>query len=346
MNISLSSTPTQVFDAVRERISAHIAVTNNATVACTLWDAHTHRLDAFRTTPRLCFTSPVPGCGKTVAQEVNVLLVQKGIRLGSTTEAALFRTIDAKHPTIFVDEMDALSKDAAEALRGVINNGHSKGAYVARCNVKNGNEPEVFEPFGALCLARIGIQPATIASRSITVHLKKRLPSQQVERLTDAGVAELRKLGNALAKVMEKLTLPDDVEFPDGLDDRQRDVWRPLLIVAAAVGGDWPRLAAAAASKFCTGVSEPAENIHLLGDLRTVFNNTVALHTNEILRRLARLDHGDWEHLTDKRLARILKPFGIFPTQIKIGGNNLRGYERVALSDAWERYAVAVPKAN
>jgi Protein of unknown function (DUF3631) len=42
--------------------------------------------------------------------------------------------------------------------------------------------------------------------------------------------------------------------------------------------------------------------------------------------------------ITQAQLARVLKPFGVAPEQVRIAGQKTRGYLRAQFEDAWERY--------
>jgi len=63
--------------------------------------------------------------------------------------------------------------------------------------------------------------------------------------------------------------------IPDGLNDRAADNWRLLLVIAEAVGGEWPSLAREAAvllSGF--GVRDDSSDAGcLLADLRRIFDS-------------------------------------------------------------------------
>src|SRR6185369_1428590 len=48
-------------------------------VAHALWIVHTHLMDRWDSTPRLAFTSPEPGSGKSRALEVTELLVPRPV---------------------------------------------------------------------------------------------------------------------------------------------------------------------------------------------------------------------------------------------------------------------------
>ena len=62
-------------------------------------------------------------------------------------------------------------------------------------------------------------------------------------------------------------------ELPDGVADRDGDVWESLLAVADVAAGDWPTRARVTAVAAVTDSKEhpPSLGIRLLSDLRIVF---------------------------------------------------------------------------
>ena len=79
---------------------------DHAAVACTLWAAHAHAMEAWDSTPRLAFLSPEPGSGKSRALEITELLVPRPIAAVNVTPAYLFRKVadPLGRPTILHDE--------------------------------------------------------------------------------------------------------------------------------------------------------------------------------------------------------------------------------------------------
>lgn len=84
--------------------------TEAAFVAVTLWDAHTHLLDCFDSTPRLAFLSPEPASGKTRALEIVETLVPQPMVAVNASASALFRAVSGleARPTILFDEIDTV----------------------------------------------------------------------------------------------------------------------------------------------------------------------------------------------------------------------------------------------
>ena len=77
-------------------------------------------------------------------------------------------------------------------------------------------------------------------------------------------------------------------ELPGEIQDRDADVWEPLIAVADAIGGEWPERARVAAVTLIrvSKEAEPSLDIRLLSDLRTVFGDAREMPTETILREL------------------------------------------------------------
>ena len=130
----------KVLDQVETYIRRFIVYpSDHASVAHTLWIAHTHLMDCWASTPRLSFVSPERGSGKTRALEVMEALVPNPVHAVNVTPAYLFRKVgdvEGGLPTILYDEVDTLFgskvQDTGE-VRGLLNAGHRRGAVTGRC---------------------------------------------------------------------------------------------------------------------------------------------------------------------------------------------------------------------
>ena len=159
----------------------------HASVAHTLWIAHTHMMGIWDSTPRIAFMSPERGSGKTRALEVTELLVPRPVHSVNNSVAYVIRTIadEDGRPTILYDEVDALfgnkTPDKADLL-ALLNAGHRKGATSGRC--VTGAGPVKLEELPAYCavaLAGLRDLPDTIGSRSIFIEMRRRAPDEPVE---------------------------------------------------------------------------------------------------------------------------------------------------------------------
>jgi hypothetical protein len=330
-----------------------------------LWYAHTHAADHFYVTPRLILDSAEPGSGKTRVLEVAQYLVAAPEMTISATTAALFRMVAAGPITILFDEVDAIfnAKNGGnyEDLRGMLNAGYKRSATIARCvGDARAMKVERFPVYAPVALAGIaGGMPATITTRAITVHMRKRAPDETVEPFKERRVErETAPLRDALAawvdSVADQLATAAP-EMPEGVTDRAAEIWEPLLAVADAAGGHWPDTARAACQHFVSHASTSSSSIgtRLLADLRSLFTARQAdrLPTAEILAALTEMEEAPWADLYGKpldarRLARELSRYGVEPGVYKDAGKTTRGYQttgETGLADAWRRY---LPQAS
>jgi Protein of unknown function (DUF3631)/Domain of unknown function (DUF3854) len=337
--------------------------TRHARIAHALWCAHTHAMDDWESTPRIAFLSPEPGSGKTRALEVTELLVPRPVEAINTTPAYLFRKVSgpAGLPTILYDEVDTLFGPKAkdnEEIRGMLNAGHRRGAVAGRC-VTRGEivETEELPAYCALALAGLGGLPDTILTRSIVIRMKRRAPDEVVEpfrrRMHEPEGHAIRDRLTAWAA--NSSLAGQWPEMPPEITDRDADVWECLLMVADAAGGDWPKLAREAAVALVADAkaASPSLGIRLLADIRLVWDETDAMHTETILDLLNKLDEAPWGDLKGKpldprRLSRFLREYEVKPADVRAlvaGTEKVRkGYKREGLHDAWLRYLPPDPR--
>jgi hypothetical protein len=331
-----------------------------ASVAHTLWIAHAHLMEAWESTPRIAFLSPEPASGKTRALEVSELLVPRAVEAVNVSPAYLFRKVvsDDGAPTILFDEIDTVFGPKAkdnEEIRALLNAGHRRGAVTGRCVVRGKIvETEEIPAYCAVALAGLGWLPDTLMTRAVVIRMRRRAPSEQIEPYrrrvhAAAGLTLRASLEAWAAKVINRVT---DAwpEMPDGIEDRDADVWEALLSVADVAGGDWPRRARAAAVALVTEAkdSTPSLGVRLLGDLRTVFDNRDVMATKDILAALIALDESPWSDLKGKPLnarglAVRLQQYGVKRKLVRIDEWVGRGYARADLADAWSRYLPPLP---
>jgi hypothetical protein len=345
-----------LLEDVRRFLKRFIAYpSEHACVAHVLWIAHAHLMDAWESTPRIAFLSPEPASGKTRSMEVTELLVPDPVAAVNVTPAYLFRKVGNEEgpPTILFDEIDTVFGPKAkenEELRALLNSGHRRGAVAGRCVVRGKTvETEEISSYAAVALAGLGWLPDTILSRSVIVRMRRRAPDEHVEPFrrrvhAPTGEALCRRLAGWAAAILEEATeaRPD---MPVGVEDRNADMWEPLLAVADIAGGDWPvkaRKAAIALVKIAREI-EPSLNLRLLADLRAVFGRNEARSTKNILAELYQIEDAPWtdlkgKPLSDNQLARRLKQYDVKPKNVRIGDTVSKGYVRADLHDVWRRY--------
>lgn len=328
-----------------------------ARVAHTLWIAHCYFMDSWESTPRIAFLSPEPGSGKTRALEVTEPLVPRPVHQVNASPAYLFRKVsdEAGPPTILYDEIDTLFGPKAkdnEDVRGMLNAGHRRGAVAGRC--VTGGKTVVTEELPAYCavaLAGLDDLPDTIRTRSLIIRMRRRAPGEHVEPWRHRIHApEGQQIADSLtdwsALAVDKITWPD---MPNGIEDRNADVWKPLLAVADLAGGDWPDRGRVAAVALVAVMADQKQTlgIQLLTDLHRVFAGAPAMHAEVILGKLNALEDAPWGDLRGKELdarglASRLRKYDIHPKDVRIDDIVRKGYKAEDLADAWSRYLSAV----
>ena len=324
----------------------------HAHTALSLWVVHTHMMSAWDSTPRLACLSPEPGSGKTRVLEAIELLVPNPVCAVNVSPAYLFRKVGSEEGvTILFDEIDTVFGPKAkdnEEIRGLLNAGHRRGAVAGRC-VMRGKEVETEEipAYSAVALAGLGWLPDTIMSRSIIIRMRRRHQGEHVEqfrRRIHAVQGEAIRAAIELwaAENIGRVVWPD---LPAKVQDRDADVWEPIVAVADLAGGDWPARARVAAVALLAAAkeAEPSLGVRLLADLRIVFDGADEMASKVILSKLSALEESPWadlrgKPLDERGLAVRLRQYGIKSKTVRIGISTPKGYRRADLHDAWARY--------
>ena len=348
-------------DAVHQFLQRFIAYPSPETAtAHTLWIVHAHLVDAFENSPRLAFLSPEPGSGKSRAMELTEALVPRPVLSVNSTVAYVFRKIsdEAGLPTLLMDEIDAVfSKgkgDGNEDLRGLLNSGYRKGATAGRAAIR-GKEivTEEWPSFCAVALAGLNQLPDTLMTRSIVINMKRRKHGQVLEpyrrRVNSEEAQHLYGQIEAFANHVRPTITDAWPELPEGIEDRDADIWEPILAIADAAGGHWPTTARdAAAVMVADAQKKPATlGIKLLADIRSVMTKVDRISSMDLLSELHLMETSPWgnikgEPIDSRFLARTLSKYEISTNNtVKIDGRAVKGYARAHFADAWDRYLSA-----
>jgi hypothetical protein len=334
----------EIADTVRKFIVCDVETAR----AAALWAALTWFIDAVDVAPLAVITAPEKRCGKTQMLSVLGKLVRRPMSASNISAAALFRSIDAWHPTLLVDEADAFMRDNEE-LRGLLNSGHTRdSAYVVRV-VGDDHTPTRFTTWGCKAIAGIGHLADTLMDRAIVLALRRKLAHESTERLRHAESGLFDDLAAKLARFAQ-----DNTEavrrarpaLPSALNDRAQDNWEPLLSIAEIAGGDWPTLARDAALILSGGEPESTVGDELLADIREIFDGRQEskISTADLLAVLCFDAEKPWatysrgRPLSHHQLARKLKGYGIRSKNVRIGHDVAKGYERGWFEDAFARY--------
>lgn len=351
----------ELLETCRQWVRQFVIVSDEQAVILAAWILHTWVFEAAETTPYIHITAPERECGKSRLMETLEALACNPIRSGGMTAAALVRCIDAKNPTIFLDEMDAqlgADKEVVEAIRGILNEGFRKGGKFYKVDGKQ-HELREFNAYCPKCFAGIGKLPETVSSRSIAIEMRRKTEGEKVRPLRQ------RQLKDASQPIRERLDrwkargiaieLEESRPAPiEGLGDRQNDISEPLLAIAGIAGVDWLlklRSALATVLKGSQGANV-SNGETLLMDIRSIFDErgTEKIFSKDLAAALCEIEGrpwADWNRGTGFRkndLAKQLHRYHIHPQKVSIGAEKLQGYRLEHFTEAWERYCAPLPR--
>ncbi len=352
-----AATPgSRLFDDVRAAIRRYCVLPGeHEPVAVTLWVVLTHLLGEFDYAPRLVIRSAEKRSGKSRLLEVIDALVYSPLRAVNATVAYIFRSLIAEPPpTLLFDECDTIfgTKKVAEnneELRGLLNAAFQRGLSFGR-TVGPMHTATEFSTFAMAALAGIGRMPETIEDRGVVVVMKRRTAEEEVQpyRLGRDG-PQLHQLRDQIAAWAETVRSRAGKETPDlPIEDRAADLWEPMVSVADLAGGDWPKLARAAALALVESAAEDdtsrSTNLQLLEDIRTVFVGKF-IKSADLCSTLRSLPESPWDQyeLNPSKLGCRLREY-----QIKTrhsDDKSERGYHLADFTDAFTRYLHPAEKA-
>jgi putative DNA primase/helicase len=317
-------------------LTRYVSLDPDYAAATAFWVIHTYLLDCTFITPRLAITAPEKRCGKTTLLHWLRTVVQRPKNTDNISAAAVYHVVESQHPTLLIDEADTfLSLD--NELRGILNSGHRQDGTVDRWDAK-GRSIVSYSTYSACAISLIGNLPSTLQDRSIRIRLRRKRPDEKVASLRAGVTSELP--GRCARWALDNNCWLSDPPIPEQLFNRVEDNWRPLLAIADVIGGPWPERLRAIAVKIAEleAGEDPSQGTQLLHDIREILGSRPWITSNALITRLSAKA---WI-MTGKKLAGLLKPYGIEPTQQRHGGQPERGYLAADFADAFARY-LSVP---
>lgn len=362
--------PATIIETVAKFITKYVALpTYDEARLLALYAIHTHAFEVAYATPYLYVTSAEPECGKSRLLETLEYVCRNATMVAQISASTLFRQLgsDIARPTMLIDEVDALFTGAKnEELRGILNSGYQHKGHVWRTlpgkdkgtfavdvdgNVTGeaGSDVVKFPTFCPKILAGIdnGQLPPTLASRSITIMLRRQRPGQEVARFLPRKVEpEAETLQETIAAwVKANLdTIGEyEPEFLEGVSDRQFQITEPLLQIAHAAGiEDETR------ESLVRLMARPAVTLtqgqQILAAAAAYFNES----------GMDRITTSRLENATGyngKLIGSLLAKYDVKPTTLNkghaaVGDKNAKGYYQRDLSEAMESYLPSALNAD
>jgi hypothetical protein len=196
--------------------------------------------------------------------------------------------------------------------------------------------------------------PGPIEDRAIKVRMQRAKLGEGLAMLDEAAEREGAQLARQCARWAydHRATLQAvRPKLPPELFNRAADNWRPLFAIAEAAEGDWLERMTAASIALAPDEDESL-GIRLLADIRVIFEARKAdkdkddIASKDLCTALHRIETSPWAEygkartrITQRRLARVLEPFGITPGTVRLARvKTPKGYRRQALQDVWATY--------
>lgn len=342
----------ELLDAVAQTLRRYcILPSGHAYTAVTLFIAYTHAAAVFDFAPRLVLTSPEKRSGKTRCMELIGLMSHQQFQTANASTAALYRSLDEPR-TVLLDEADTifgtrLKAEQHEDLRGFLNAGFQRGTPVKRWNAAE-RKTEDLNTFAPVVLAAIGRLPDTVTDQAINISMRRRKSTEIVEPFRISRDSEpLKVLGYELCMWTDEFAAALKRARPDlPVTDRAADLWEPLVAVADLAEGPWPAAARAAAVAL-TADAAHADADHsaaheLLVNTRDVLTAIGGefVATETLIAALVAVPESRWadEGLTGRRLAMLLRYYGVHVGRNPSTSKRERGYRRADFRDAFDRY--------
>ena len=197
-------------------------------------------------------------------------------------------------------------------------------------------------------IAGIGEFSDTLVSRSISIGLRRKGINEEIIYLDDGYFDEQAEMRSALqnwSNTIDPEVLITVPSIPDGVGNRMRDNWLPLLQIAQLAGASWVEKCHDAIQVL--EIKRKAETSaltvnDLLMDLREVLRKFTGpeIRSSELLERLLCISEGDWHSanngrtITSKWLAMKLRPYGITVQR----RSDCNVYMLADFEDAFKRY--------
>jgi hypothetical protein len=358
----------ELLDLLEAYFRRYLILTDSQVAALCVWTVHTYIYALADTTPYLIVTSAEKRSGKTRAIETLGQVAHGPQAVTSLTEAVLFRLVSQEKPTLMIDETDAIFRDARggpnerqEGLRAVLNAGYRRGTLIPR--MLPTGEIARFECYCPKLLAGIGHLPETIEDRGLTIRLKRKLPTDKVERFRHREVSNGQtmdiRLGLSGWAPRAKLALAGIYpEMPAELDDRAQDAYEILVLIGDAAGEPWAGRVRTALVELRTEQEtvQESQGVRLLRDVSVIADRLAGMEkiaTADLLELLYVEGEQPWEEWwgeaggkkAARRLALVLGEYGVKPEQMWIAGANKRGYATGPLLETLGRYT-GIPNAR
>lgn len=207
----------------------------------TLWVIGTYFYKTFRYYPYIWLNAD-KGSGKTRVMEVILPLAFNTVMAVNHSEASVFRLVDVDGATLLIDEFEKLKKDNQQGIMTLLNSGFNAEATVVRNERQRDSfKPISFSSYSPKMFAGIDDISDVLMDRCIKIKILKKPKEVKIERYKiDNKLSEFLKdlrdelyiSGLQYASSIKKIYDSNNIELPNELSDREKDIWEVLFSIA------------------------------------------------------------------------------------------------------------------
>lgn len=200
------------------------------------WIMGTYFFPVFLAYPRLSLAGE-KGSGKSKLMTVLSATAFNALLMVNPTPAVLYRLVQEFRPTLLLDEVEGFSKEDAREILAIVNSGYKAGATVPRCEGKEQKRVEAFQVYAPLGLAAIRSVNGTTEDRCIPLVLTRGLDPAHINAEVDPADDTFTTIRSGCYRLLltrwRAVREAAALTPPDWLVARARELWKPLLAIAA-----------------------------------------------------------------------------------------------------------------
>lgn len=299
-----------------------------------VWTVATYFFPLFAAFPRLFITGEKES-GKSKAEQIIAGLAWNGLYCVVPTGPTLFRLIEAVRPTFCISEAEHVDSEQRQVLQAIVNEGYKAGGWAPRCD-KETLCVGTFDVYGPLALGRIKGLNVVTESRAISLVMQRgtdraKMNAEVYPDSDDFRAIRCQVYRLALERFRDVATTAATLADPPWMVGRERELWRPLLILAHLADSESRGTlnltaaisqAAKAQTDDRAGPSEEAEALVNVLDARLGEEDEIRLHPGDLVENLKAKLHR--EHLSSAFVGHLLRRNG-FQKPPKPGDRDAEG---------------------
>ncbi|MDW7992053.1 MAG: CHC2 zinc finger domain-containing protein, partial [Anaerolineae bacterium] len=236
-----SPPPVEVYLETRRLLDTYLDFRDDETSdILALWVMGTYLYPLFEAFPYIAIQGP-KGSGKTKTLNLLEKLAFNARLASSLSPAVLFRAIHATRGVLCVDEAERLSDPrdpVASDLRLLLNAGYKRGSPAMRCEGDDYRVTE-FEVYGPKAIASIRGLEDVLESRCIRISMLRTTGPKGSRVVSEWGENWAQARHGLYCFALQHFSGVREAyqqgAGADGLNNRQGELWRPLLAIAACL---------------------------------------------------------------------------------------------------------------